>query len=548
MAVIRVLAPSFVISDVADGANGTRTAGTATMFSYNWTGSPGLDGMDGTGTALTYTGNALTGGTITSLTYRGYESTVLWSITGLNLSAAAYQGAVNNYNSTGSVVDLVNALAGNTFTAYGSLGNDDFHGGQNGDNLRGDWGDDTFTGYNGADTIVGGPAFGTVAWSDDFGDDYDAVNYGRESGLSGIVVNMTLSTANVRDTYGAYDSLSGIEYIRGTNKADSMRGSDTSRYEAFMGGAGNDTINGGLGVDDEVRYDHETGTNGVIVNLATGTGTDSFGNTDTLQNLERVRGTARNDSIVGNNADNRFRGFAGNDTINGGLGNDTVQYHQDVEKQSTTGAYGTSGIRVDLAAGFARDGFKNVDTLASIEHVWATDYLDRVVGNASGNYFRLYNGHDFADGRDGNDTILGHDGNDSLLGGNGNDTLDGGSMADLLVGGSGVDTLTGGRGWDTFQFLTAASTGIDVITDFVAVDDTISIENGVFTALTAGALAATAFAVGTAATTAAHRIIYNQATGALLYDADGTGATAAVQFATLASKPTGLTAADFIII
>lgn len=548
MAIIRVFAPQFTISDLADGANGSLMSGTATAFNYGWTGTPGDDGMSGTGVGLTYAGTAFTGGTITSFTFRGYESTVLWSVTGLTLSATAFQSARNTYNSTGSVVDLVNALASNTFTAYGSLANDDFHGGQNGDNLRGDWGDDTFTGYNGADTIVGGPAFGVNAWADDYGDDYDTVNYGRETGLSGIVVNMTLSTGNVRDTYSAFDTLSGIEYIRGTNKADSMRGSDTSRYEAFMGGAGNDTINGGLGVDDEVRYDHETGTIGVIVNLATGVCKDSFGNTDTVTNIERVRGTARNDSITGNNSDNRFRGFAGNDTIDGGLGNDTVQYHQDAEKQSTTGAYGTSGIRVDLTAGYARDGFKTFDTLVSIEHVWATDYLDRVVGNTSGNYFRLYDGHDFADGRDGNDTILGHDGNDSLLGGNGNDSLDGGSMADLLVGGSGVDTLTGGRGWDTFQFVAAAATGIDVVTDFVAVDDTITIENGVFTALTAGALAATAFVVGAAATTAAHRIIYNQTTGALLYDADGTGATAAVQFATLSSKPTGVTAADFMII
>jgi Ca2+-binding RTX toxin-like protein len=35
-------------------------------------------------------------------------------------------------------------------------------------------------------------------------------------------------------------------------------------------------------------------------------------------------------------------------------------------------------------------------------------------------------------------------------------------------------------------------------------------------------LAGTAFKLGAAATTAAHRIVYNQATGELFYDADGT--------------------------
>lgn len=41
------------------------------------------------------------------------------------------------------------------------------------------------------------------------------------------------------------------------------------------------------------------------------------------------------------------------------------------------------------------------------------------------------------------------------------------------------------------------------------------------------------------------RIVYNTVTGALYYDADGSGATAAIQFATLKERPT-VTAADFI--
>jgi Ca2+-binding RTX toxin-like protein len=53
---------------------------------------------------------------------------------------------------------------------------------------------------------------------------------------------------------------------------------------------------------------------------------------------------------------------------------------------------------------------------------------------------------------------------------------------------------------------------------------------------------------GTAATTAAHRIIYDKATGTLYYDRDGTGSAAQVRFALLtsATKPT-LTAADFTV-
>ena len=44
-------------------------------------------------------------------------------------------------------------------------------------------------------------------------------------------------------------------------------------------------------------------------------------------------------------------------------------------------------------------------------------------------------------------------------------------------------------------------------------------------------LAANQFVIGTAAQDANDRIIYNSNTGELFYDSDGTGGTAAVQFA-----------------
>lgn len=71
---------------------------------------------------------------------------------------------------------------------------------------------------------------------------------------------------------------------------------------------------------------------------------------------------------------------------------------------------------------------------------------------------------------------------------------------------------------------------------------------GLFNALTpVGTLAASAFWVGSAAHLASDRIIYNSATGGLFYDADGTGAAAAVRFATVGTG-LGLTNADFVVI
>jgi Ca2+-binding RTX toxin-like protein len=131
------------------------------------------------------------------------------------------------------------------------------------------------------------------------------------------------------------------------------------------------------------------------------------------------------------------------------------------------------------------------------------------------------------------------------------EVLDGGAGNDTLYGGLGNDILTGGVGQDTFVFNTAlnATTNLDRITDFNVTDDTIKLENtGVFTALPVlGTLAAAAFFKGTAAHDATDRIIYNSATGALYYDADGNGAAQQVQFAVLAPN-LALTNLDFFVI
>mgnify|MGYP006198077475 FL=1 len=100
-----------------------------------------------------------------------------------------------------------------------------------------------------------------------------------------------------------------------------------------------------------------------------------------------------------------------------------------------------------------------------------------------------------------------------------------------------------------FRFAdTLGSTNVDTVTDW-AVGDSIQLENAIFTRLTTtGVLASTRFAANAngLAMDANDHVVYNTTTGALSYDADGSGAGAAVQFATLVGIPT-LSAADFTI-
>ena len=96
----------------------------------------------------------------------------------------------------------------------------------------------------------------------------------------------------------------------------------------------------------------------------------------------------------------------------------------------------------------------------------------------------------------------------------------------MLDGGAAPTRCYGLGGADTFAFTTALGGGnVDMLADFVAADDTIALDDAVFAGIGApGALNANAFVVGSAAADADDRIIYNQATGQLFYDADGNGA------------------------
>jgi Ca2+-binding RTX toxin-like protein len=133
----------------------------------------------------------------------------------------------------------------------------------------------------------------------------------------------------------------------------------------------------------------------------------------------------------------------------------------------------------------------------------------------------------------------------------GSDKLEGGRGDDLLDGGLAADTLSGGSGDDSFRFSTTLGDGnIDRITDFNALHDMILIDSLIFQGAGAeGVLAAGAFykSVAGAASDAADRIIYDTDSGALFYDADGSGDGAAIQFAQLNAN-LRLTADNFVII
>jgi Ca2+-binding RTX toxin-like protein len=133
---------------------------------------------------------------------------------------------------------------------------------------------------------------------------------------------------------------------------------------------------------------------------------------------------------------------------------------------------------------------------------------------------------------------------------NGNVVI-GNSDSNVINGGDGNDELTGLGGLDSFVFDTtlSAAFNIDQVTDFNVNDDTIWLDDDIFSSgLTPNnSVAGSQFVIGPAALDAGDRIIYNSATGAVLYDSDGTGSAAAIQFARL-SAGLPLTNFDFLVV
>lgn len=215
-------------------------------------------------------------------------------------------------------------------------------------------------------------------------------------------------------------------------------------------------------------------------------------------------------------------------------------YHLHLQFGTKLNSYFADGSNDETPPAFFADFFPVSETgglfdrrLVQASDVFGTasdgKYDDNLSGTSSANRIFSGAGHDVLDGKEGNDLLVGGSGRDTLRGGGGNDTLSGGAEKDTLVGGSGNDRFC-------FNTSLNASINVDRVNDFVVGDDMIQLENAVFTALSrTGALAPGQLRVGvgiTAAADANDYLIYNSTTGALYYDADGSGAASgAVQFA-----------------
>ncbi len=350
---------------------------------------------------------------------------------------------------------------GSDDTISGGDGNDNIDGKGGDDEIDGGSGNDTINGGDGNDTINGGSGNDII----DGGAGNDNINGGTGNDvIDGGAGNDNINGGDGNDVIDGgpgndnINGNAGDDIIIGGSENDNINGGAGDDF--IVGGAGNDFIDGGDGIDT-VDYTSEDGAGSIIIDLTNGTVTDSYGNTDTLRNIEIIRATSQNDALTGDNRANWFSGFNGIDQINGMGGFDTIDYS--VEN-------GGSGLNVNFTTGAASDSFGETDLLTSIEGVIGTNNDDTFTGSAVDEHFEGLGGTDIINAGGGNDMIFASllDGDDQYNGDDGIDTLFFGSgfsagVTVNLTGNSSTGTQSGNDTVSTIENVTGGN-GNDVIT------------------------------------------------------------------------------------
>lgn len=452
-------------------------------------------------------------------------------VPGVAMTGSYYVDGAYSINGTGTF----SVILFDTATTYGgTLGTDYIFGSASADRLSGGAGDDGLDGGAGNDWLNGGAGRDHI----EGGAGRDTASY---AGASGAVV-ARLYNGLLGEGDAAGDRYVSVENLEGSSFNDHLYGDDTGNtlwgrdgVDALFGLRGNDVLQGGKGADmlfgdqgsDTASYADSAA--GVVANLARGSGTAGDAAGDVYNSIENLTGSALDDQLTGNAAANILRGDAGNDVLRGQAGDDTLtggngddllqggagadQLDGGLGTDTVSYSGATAGVVANLAApaGNTRDAAG--DIYVSIENLIGTGHNDRLTGNTFEN---------------------------RIHGGGGNDVLNGGEASDRLSGGAGADAFV-------FDSTLGALSNVDTLLDYSVADDRIWLDDAIFTTLTAGQALGAAFVVGSAATTAGHRIIYNAANGGLSYDADGVGGDAAILFARIGAGQ-AMTAAEFLVI
>ena len=222
------------------------------------------------------------------------------------------------YSLEGSGYQNVFLISDDGFTLMGDSLNNKIRGGKGNDSIRGGAGDDTLIGGSGNDDVKGGVGSDLIVGGDGAGDDtydggvgIDTVRY--TSALAGITVNLAAELNHAKSTITGdaagigIDQLSNIENIIAGYFDDVLIGNQLDN--TFEGLAGNDWIDGGLGLDtakysgSSSEYRITLGDSSIVKDLR-----EPGDGSDTLRHVERLEFTNINVGLdIDGNAGKAYR-------------------------------------------------------------------------------------------------------------------------------------------------------------------------------------------------------------------------------------------------
>jgi Ca2+-binding RTX toxin-like protein len=449
------------------------------------------------------------------------------------------------------------ALTGDAVEARGNSLSNRLTGNAGANALIGLGGNDVLDGSTGADVMTGGT-----------GDDIYVVDQSGdrivELADQGIDTVRSRIAFSLEGTALEHLELTGYDAIRGTGNAANNIITGNRAANTLRGLGGNDILDGGFGKD---LLEGGTGDDTYYVTLgdrvieASGAGTDTviadasfslagqfienlqllasatIGTGNSLNNVitattgwygSMLYGMGGKDRLNSTDGNDLLDGGSGADVMIGGAGNDTY-YVDDL------------GDRVEEQANRGLD-----EVFSSVSFSLKGQFIDRLTltgtadlsgtGNNQGNLIT---------GNAGSNLLNGGAGDDRIWGDGERDTLEFGD--DVLIGGLGRDELRGGGGLDIYRYL-APEEGGDVIRHQGG-QDVIEISAAGFGhGLEADMdLLATEFYAVDVATADHAQLLWLSARNALVFDADGRGAQAAVLLAELTLEG-GWSAEDLRII
>ncbi|WP_243373970.1 right-handed parallel beta-helix repeat-containing protein [Microvirga solisilvae] len=452
---------------------------------------------------------------VTGLTYYSTNTHILNNVISSTGSINARYGireeASNLGNGPSGTVVTGNQISGMDvgdvsvpgFVRDGTPGDDIIVGTTGGDTMQGFAGNDTYTVNHSMDVVIENANEGT--------DDHvkSTITYT----LAANVEHLTLIGANAINGYG--NQLNN--YITGNGASNVLKGD--AGNDTIVGGGGADKMSGGEGDDtyyvdnvndfiDEVSTGYDVVYSSADYRLASG-----LEKLVLVGSAIRATGnTASGNNLIGNDRDNIIDGLAGEDRMEGGLGNDT--YYVDDTGDLVIEAAG-EGLSDHIITSV------NYTISANVEHITGigtgnliligNELNNRITGNAAANTLKGGAGNDVLNGSGGADSMEGGDGNDTyyvdtladlviekannglggidivyssinytlgadveqlaLMGaatrGYGNDLVNrliGNSLNNVLYGGAGADRMEGGRGNDSYYIDDAGDTVIEAST------------------------------------------------------------------------------------